>query len=119
MPPRTRKTAAAKPADDAAVLPEASADEAATTAEPDVEAAPEQVEQPAEDSVDPEPAAPEVEPEAAAPVPVAALSHWELVGMPGIADAPCRMCLPGGPPAGSGSVGCQHGQWVQVWDGDA
>jgi hypothetical protein len=101
MPPRARKTAASKPEIEPEVLPDAVAPD------PDDEPV-----QPA--AVEPDaPAAPEAQQEPAAEP----ASHWELVGLPGVEDTPCRSCLPGGAPAGAGCVGCSHGQWVRVWDG--
>lgn len=150
MPPRARKTAATKPAADAATLdaPETTPESVPTEAdgatpetdgqaptEPatvtdggDETAAPVQPDPGAE--VKPEPAVAadnptvtSVEPDSApedppgdTPEPTAPAFHWETsAGAPG---DPCRLCLPGGIPETAGSIGCQHGQWVRVWDGN-
>lgn len=112
MPPRLRKTAAVKSEANAPeVLPdEAAVQTPADSAEPTPSGA---VEESQNDGV---PAAAEPEPgPAVAPAGSLPTSHWELVGLPGFEDTPCRMCLTGGPPDGAGSIGCSHGQWVRVW----
>lgn len=122
MPPRARKTAAAKPAADPATLdaPEtvpADAEVGATAPETDEQAQPEPDPAadapPAADAVADNPAP--VEPsDGATQAPPA--FHWQTsTGTPG---DPCRLCLPGGIPETAGSIGCQHGQWVRVWDGN-
>lgn len=122
MPPRARKAAAAKPvAGDAEVLPIEPAAQVV-----DEETTPLDSTTDGQSTVTPEPVQDPAEPQAlrldtlgaavvAAPAELA--SHWELVGLPGIEDSPCRECLHGGAPAGAGSIGCSHGQWVRVWDG--
>jgi len=40
--------------------------------------------------------------------------HWQTPS--GALGTPCRLCAPAGPPAGAGSFGCGHGQWVRVQD---
>lgn len=116
MPPRPRKAAAARPAaDDAGLPPQAPAPE-----ESDRDAPP-PVETGALTDVAESAAVHVVEPmEVPEPVPVAPkapTSHWELVGLAGIEDTPCRQCLHGGAPVGVGCIGCSHGQWALVWDG--
>lgn len=93
MPPRARKTAATKPE---------SAEQAPLDDQPAPEPAPapELLPQP-----DPEPVTPR-----------APAFHWEAVA--GASPEPCRLCFPSGAPAGVGSIGCQHGQWVRVQGGD-
>lgn len=114
MPPRARKTAATKPV----VEPQLVEDEADQAPEvgPEAAAGPD-----IEDTAVAEPVqeilAPEPETETEVQVAAGPVSHWELVGLPGIEDFPCRSCLPAGPGDNVGSIGCQHGQWVRVWDG--
>lgn len=125
MPPRPRKTAATKPAApesdveraDSETLPSEPEPSGETQPAPEPEPTPEPtVEQEPEaeaDTPDDDPA--EDSPTAGTPEPVATAFHWETpAGAPG---DPCRLCLPAGPPATAGSIGCQHGQWVRVWDG--
>lgn len=120
MPPRPRKTAATKPDPNEDLL----TDEPVQVERPAVEpaddvtadAAPEQGDGAnVDESESDEDDSPDETPE-----PVAApTDHWEVAGMDGVAGDPCRLCLPFGPPEGSGSVGCQHGQWVRVSAPDA
>lgn len=54
------------------------------------------------------------------PSPVVASSpRW--IAEPGIrpasGDYPCRDCFPAGPPAGAGTIGCVHGNWVYTTGG--
>jgi hypothetical protein len=118
MPPRTRKTAETQP-------PAPSLEDAATDADTSPEA-PEQdpgaagpeVSQPdnasAEDASEQQPTAGDPAP---APIQPPSLTyHW--VSVNGDGSEPCRHCPPGAPPAGAGSYGCPHGQWVRVQDAD-
>lgn len=116
MPPRPRKTAAAKPDTDEGLLTEEPAEVEEPTAAPSADDANADLEQ-GDGAIgdEPEPEPDEDDSPDDAPEPVAApADHWEVAGMDGVAGDPCRLCLPFGPPEGSGSVGCQHGQWVRV-----
>lgn len=131
MPPRTRRKPATQPDTDPATpaveavsaiadtpavedpAPEtdqATAEDAAPAAQPDAEPQADPAPEPdAQGEQGPEQAdaAPQPEPEPA--------YHWETVATRTPAD-PCRVCVPGGPPAGVGVFGCVHGQWVRVLD---
>lgn len=110
MPPRTRKTAATSPVpEEKATGGEVQSAEPVMLGDSDPEAF-----VPAA-AAEPEPTAPvEPAPESAATPTLA--YHWQQAdGRPG---SPCRVCAPAGPPAGAGSFGCGHGQWVLV-AGDA
>lgn len=121
MPPRTRKSAepATPPAADTSTAPEA------PTVAPEEETAPpvQGADAPGETAPQPEASGPDEPPQTAEGAAVAALLappaityHWESVT--GDGSAPCRACPPGGPPPGTGSYGCPHGQWVRVQDAD-
>ena len=129
MPPRARKTAASAPkAPEVSgdIDPSATATASADTPELFVPGAdPIKVDEqpaPAISTVSEADAAelqsaiePETPAASAAPGPPSPTYHWQQAdGRPG---DPCRLCTPAGPPAGAGSFGCAHGQWVLAPDG--
>jgi hypothetical protein len=133
MPPRARKTAPPAPSleDAAAQVPEPTGEPSAVPAG-EVPAAPAlpAPEVGTGDELESAVTAPvSVTPDVEDPLPTKAEAlanrraaappsyHWETpAGAPG---DPCRACNPAGPPPGSGSIGCAHGQWVRVPDDSA
>lgn len=111
MPPRGRKPAATAPmpADNALLEPDPAVEPVTSADHADglLPIAPEPTDEPSA-----VPLAPRAARTAAAPEPA---WHWQVVA--GTGAEPCRLCLPFGPPATVGSIGCSHGQWVRVWDG--
>lgn len=123
MPPRARKTVAPTPTDGADTTPDApeSPIGGVVDAAPGVEADPPEVFVPAQDWDPDQSEAPDDVPLSPAAQAVAALIEppsitYRWTSANGDGSAPCRLCAPAGPPAGAGSFGCGHGQWVLVAD---
>lgn len=113
MPPRARKAAAPTPSIEASGAAETTPDEVSPpVAEEETSPA-----GPAEAAGEPapDPASTATEQPASEPDTTPAVTYrW--VSVSGGDAAPCRLCAPAGPPAGAGSFGCGHGQWVLVAD---
>ena len=127
MPPRARKTATSAPeskpsSDNTAAVgpvageqgPEVAVPEAAGHVQPESVDVPTQSSGPSADDDAPAASLPSAATKSPELAPVV-ISHWETTS--GAMGAPCRLCAPAGPPAGAGSFGCAHGQWVLAVDG--
>lgn len=128
MPPRARKTTTPSQSLKAANAPETAApEEVAPPVAETAPAVPKEESAPTPAPEEPAPAklevGPEAEPSSPAGKAVAALLEppsmtYRWVSANGDGSGPCRLCNPAGPPPGAGSIGCSHGQWVRVQDGD-
>jgi hypothetical protein len=117
MPPRARKTVAPSPSTEDAAETAATDDASpavpdAATPEPEAEAPALAAEESGAEVVGQDQSA--VEAATELPTPPALAYRWRSLS--GGDAAPCRVCAPAGPPAGAGSFGCGHGQWVLVAD---